>query len=226
MAPQIPPMPPPPTTDPGAGVHGSQRILSRFDDLMYFRFAWDAQLVADFAGLHNAARGMRHYLGNSGDDMWIDPTVVMQDVASVKEHVDKVVTIAITKLARNADNHNKPVEFSSEWVGYAIPQEESLDWFLGMAAVEVSATGVATISPSSGTQPRISMEYMVHMFDRYNWDGDKSTTVHGVTVTDAQLGSLHTAGLAKEFNQFGSSWIYTFEGDLPQEGNLNLPPSR
>ncbi|MEV0332012.1 hypothetical protein [Nocardia sp. NPDC050717] len=207
-------------------MHGSQRILSRLDDLMYFRFAWDAQLAADFAGLHNAARGMRHYLGNRGDDMWINPTLVMQDVPSVKAHVDKVVTTAITRLANNPANHNKSMEFTSDWVDYAIPQDESQDWFLGMAAVEVSVTGIVTISQSNASQPHIAMQYMVHMFDRYNWDGDKSTVIAGVTVTDAQLGSLHTAGLAKEFNQFGSSTIYTFEGELPQEGSLNLPPSR
>ncbi len=169
---------------------------------------------------------MRHYLGNSGEDMWINPTLVMEDVPSVKDHVDKVVTIAVTKLANNPSNHDKPIEFTSEWVDYAISQDESQDWFLGMAAVEVCATGVVTISPSDGAQPHISMKYVVHMFDRYNWDGNKSTVIHGVTVTDAQLGALHTAGLAKEFNQFGSSYVYTFEGELPREGNLNLPPSR
>ncbi|MBW0273671.1 hypothetical protein ATM97_26685 [Nocardia sp. MH4] len=193
---------------------------------MYFRFAWDAQLVADFAGLHNAARGMRHYLGNSGDDMWIDPTEVMKDVPSVKKYIDFLITDKIVTLSKDPTNHNKPIELFVDWADFAISQEECEDWFLGMAAVEISVTGVVTITPSSGAQPHILMEYVVHMFDRYNWDGTKSTVIQGVKVTDAQLGSLHTAGLAKEFNQFGSSWIYKFEGDLPQEGDINLPPNR
>ncbi len=224
MSPQIPGMPAPPPTDVGAGGHGSQPIYSRADDLAFFSVALRAQVVAEVAGLTHAAKGMRHYLGNSGDDFSINPDEAMSDVPRLKKWADKVVTEAVAPLATDAANHNKAVTFSSIWDGFSVSQEESEDWFLAMASVEVAATGVVTTTPAEGGgQPRISMDYQIHLYDRYNWDGGKNVEILEVTLTDERLGALHTAGLAKEFNQFGTSGVQHFEGELPAYGALDLP---
>lgn len=46
-------------------------------------------------------------------------------------------------------------------------------------------------------------EYRVHVADRYNWDGNKSTNILGFTITDKQLQRLHAVGLAKEYDLSG-----------------------
>ena len=51
------------------------------------------------------------------------------------------------------------------------------------------------------------------MADRYNWDGDKSTQIFGMTVTDAQLQELHRAGLAQEYYLAGQSSIKRGSGE-------------
>ncbi|MCA2206197.1 hypothetical protein [Nocardia rosealba] len=224
MSPQIPPMPTPPKPDSGAGGHGSQPIYSRADDLIFFNVALRAQLAADAAGLTHAAAGMRHYLANSGDDFTISPDEAMNDLPGLKDWADKVVTHAVSQVANNPANHNQTVAFTSEWLDYYISQEASQDWFLAMAGVEVSATGVVTTTPAeSGGRPRISMSYQVHLFDRYNWDGGKAVEILGIEITDARMGALHTAGLAKEFDQYGTSTAQQFEGELPVTGTLDLP---
>ncbi|MFC4125493.1 hypothetical protein [Nocardia rhizosphaerae] len=224
MAPQIPPMPTPPETDAGAGGHGSQPIYSRADDLAFFTVALRAQVVADAAGLTHAASGMRHYLSNSGDDFTISPDEAMNDVPGLKKWADYVVTEAVTAVANNPANYDKAVAFTSEWLDYYVGQEASQDWFLAMGGVEVSATGVVTTTlAESGSRPRISMSYQIHLFDRYNWDGGKGVTILGIDISDERLGALHTAGLAREFNQYGTSGTQQFEGVLPDVGPLDLP---
>ncbi|MBH0776022.1 hypothetical protein [Nocardia bovistercoris] len=224
MSPQIPGMPTPPKPDAGAGGHGSQPIYSRADDLAFFYAASKAQALADAAGLTHAAAGMRHYLDNSGSDFTIEPDAAMTDVANLKSHADLVISERIGDLARDPSNHNKTVAFTTPWHGTSVGQSENQDWFLAMGSVEVCATGVVTISPAAGGgQSHIAMDYQVHFFDRYNWDGKKFVVILGVKITDQRMGGLHTAGLAKEFNQFGTSSTKHFEGMLPAYGSIDLP---
>ncbi|MEV0059500.1 hypothetical protein [Nocardia sp. NPDC050718] len=225
MAPQIPPMPTPPTPDAGAGAHGSQPIYSRADDLAFFTVALRAQVVADVAGLTHAASGMRHYLGNSGDDFTISPDEAMSDVPRLKAYADKVVTDAVRPIATDPANHNRTVTFTSpDWDDFSVGQAESNDWYLAMASVEICATGVVTTKPAEGGgDPHIAMDYQIHLFDKYNWDGGKHVYILNIKLTDERLGALHTAGLAKEFLQFGTSTTKHYEGTLPSAGSLDLP---
>lgn len=217
-------MPTPPTPDAGAGAHGSQPIYSRADDLAFFTVALRAQVVADVAGLTHAASGMRHYLGNSGDDFTISPDEAMNDVPRLKSYADYVVTEAVRPVANNTANHNQTVAFTSIWDDFSVSQTESEDWYLAMASVEICATGIVTTTPAEGGgQPRIAMDYQIHLFDRYNWDGGKGVEILRIDLSDNRLGALHTAGLAKEFNQLGTSAVKHFEGLLPMSGNLDLP---
>ena len=45
----------------------------------------------------------------------------------------------------------------------------------------------------------------VSTYDRYNWDGSKTTEILGQTVTDEQLAGLHRAGIAREYDLYGTS---------------------
>ncbi|WP_233188340.1 hypothetical protein [Actinomyces qiguomingii] len=69
--------------------------------------------------------------------------------------------------------------------------------------------GTVTVYPptDSNAEWTYSYDYRVHVADRYNWDGNKSTTINGITVTDKELQELHRAGLAKEYDLVGESSI-------------------
>ena len=47
------------------------------------------------------------------------------------------------------------------------------------------------------------MTFQVKFYDRYNWDGGKSVTIGGVTITDETMGEFHRQGVAKEFDCYG-----------------------
>ncbi len=219
--PQIPGMPTPPPHDGGAGPYNSQSRLARLDDIAWAKIALAGQAAADVLGLTHAARGMRHYLGNTGTDYHIDPDKVMQDVPSVKDHAEYYLIEAIEQLKENNPNLGSPITFEVPWKGYAITKDHSHDWFLAMAAVEVCSTGIVTFTEATdgGTRPAVDMYYQTHMYDRYNWDNGKFVNFGKIEITDNMMGSLHTAGLAKEFNQFGTSSTKHYKGALPMRGS-------
>lgn len=132
----------------------------------------------------------------------------------------------VTSEASAGKNYDNPVQFQSQWLpgGFYITRTLSDDWFFAMGGIQLSATGVVTVhKPADGAEPRITVEYKAYVHDRYNWDGDKSTEIAGVTVSDKRMGALHTAGLAREYDVDGSSGIRRYEGTVPSTGPINLP---
>jgi len=73
-----------------------------------------------------------------------------------------------------------------------------------------------------------SVDFEYKFYDRYNWDGGKSVTIHGITITDAFMGEFHRQGLAKEYDCYGSfkrsfSWK---KGDPIPQAQLDGPGGR
>ena len=50
------------------------------------------------------------------------------------------------------------------------------------------------------------------MADRYNWDGNKSTDILGMNITDAELQELHRADIAQEYDLTGESSVRSGRG--------------
>ncbi|RJO80014.1 hypothetical protein D5S18_01845 [Nocardia panacis] len=228
MAPIPDPLPHPPN-DAGQGAWGSQPIYSRGDDILFAEVAAKMVVAADAKGLTHAARHLRHYLDNTGTTL--DPHVdeLLRDVPSADSAANALAATEIRRIAGEAaatDNYENPVQFQSPWLpgGFYISPALSQDWYYAMGAIELSTTGVVTVhKPADGADPRITAEYKVHVHDRYNWDGSKSTEIAGITVTDRRMGALHTAGLAREFDMDGSSGVRRYEGAVPSAGPINLP---
>ncbi|MFJ6674734.1 hypothetical protein ACIQMJ_26855 [Actinosynnema sp. NPDC091369] len=225
MAPRIPGMPPPPPVDPGQGTHGSQPLYSRLDDLAFLDTAVKMKVAAAAAGLPNASRHLSHYLGNTGDDLTLEPDRIADAEPGLKAHVDLIVTAVAQRIAGDVAANNgygQPVPFQSEWYGYECT---TMDWFLAIGAVHVSVSGVVAVHVPNpeGAVPRITLDYRSHLYDRYNWDGDKATTIAEMTFTDREMGGLHTAGLAREFTMYGSSEVKHHEGALPVSAPPGLP---
>ncbi|WP_227996998.1 hypothetical protein [Nocardia australiensis] len=222
MAPQIPGMPEPPEPDPGQGAHGSQPWYSRGDDIAFAHIA----LAADAGGLTHASVHLRHYLDNSGTDLKIDPDQIMHDDPGLKRLVDQIMTVTLQDIAGDPASYSKSVPFQLlPWQGYTFDKNGQPDWYLAIGSIHVTTSGIVTVHPqdAAGAQPRVTVDYQIHLSDRYNWDGLKQTKIAGVKVTDARMGALHTAGLAQEFNMLGSSTIKHYEGVVPTNGAIDLP---
>ncbi|TLF74489.1 hypothetical protein [Nocardia cyriacigeorgica] len=226
MSIDIPGMPPTPPPDPGQGAHGSQPLWARYDDLQFFDQMIFATAAADAAGLTNAADHLEHYLANTGTDWTLDPDRIMHDEPALKLHFDNLITVGVWDIARRIGSvttgQSISASFQLAWKEYVFRDR---DWYLAIGAVETTACGAVKVEKlnSDGESYSIDLRYQCHLYDRYNWDGDKQTEIAGFTWTDRELGALHTAGLAKEFDMIGSSTIKHYKGDLPPVGDLNLP---
>lgn len=84
--------------------------------------------------------------------------------------------------------------------------EEVRDWYVRLTPTGQAATDrILERLASQGNM----LHYQVHVADRYNWDGNKATTILGMTITDKQLQELHQTGLAQEYDLVGESSVRT-----------------
>ncbi|MFD4266865.1 hypothetical protein [Rhodococcus sp. NPDC058481] len=226
MSPIPEPLPAPPP-DPGQGEWGSQPVYSRGDDLAFATVAAAASAAADAAGWTHASAHLNHYLDNSGELLTINADAVLREVSAADTKANSIAEAELRRIIAEASisqTFDTPVQFQSQWSGFYITRDLSDDWFFAMGGIHLSATGVVTVhEPGEGAEPSITAEYTVHVHDRYNWDGDKSTEIAGVTVSDSRMGALHTAGLAQEYYIEGSSGVRRYEGTAPSTGPVNLP---
>lgn len=226
--PPVPGMPPFPPTDPGAGEHGSDPWWTTGDDRVKKELAYTAATIADAMGLTNAASHLRHYLGNSGEDLIISPDRIARDVEQFQAQTDQTVAAELRRIAAEVEangGYGEPVQFSTDWQGFYITKSHSEDWFYAMGGIQYAVTGVATVyPPGPDGQPTVVVDYQTHVFDRYNWDEGKQVTIGPVTITDEQMAEMHRAGVAQEFNMYGSSEPRRYEGTVPPPGQVpDLP---
>lgn len=205
--PNYPAPPPAPSNGDGSKVHGSDGASLKdhlVEDLCY-RMA-DA---ADALGLNNAARNLRHYLGNSGEPLTFDANKLINDIPSIKQDVankyqEQVVDVAKDKIAAEYDG--KPMKFTitTPWNGAYATKEESKDWFFATGGFSYAHTATVTVTPGKNGEAQVHIESNVHTFDRYNWDKGKSVDIGPIHIEDKAMGRLHEVGLAQEFELRGS----------------------
>lgn len=207
--PGYPTPPAAPATGDGSAAHGSARPGpgEHLTEATFYRVA-DA---ADTIGMNNAARHMRHYLGNSGDTLWVDPARMAADMPRNAALMDAafqqdVVARARAHVAANWTGETMHFQITTPWRSdtYAT-QADSSDWFYAVGGYSYAHTASVTVRADQNGRPVITIEADRHIFDRYNWDEGKSVTIAGIRVTDEQLGRLHETGLAREFEVRGTT---------------------
>ncbi|MFI5715693.1 hypothetical protein [Nocardia sp. NPDC051750] len=225
----MPGPPDPPETDPGAGEWDSQPWYAILDDIAYAEVAAAVASAADAIGYTHAAAHLDHYLGNSGDTLEVNVDSVLHDVPDANTHANSLAEQEIRRIASAAaaaENYDNPTTFQTDWDPFYITKESNADWFFAMGGTRMAASGVViTREPAEGAQPSVVVEYKIHIYDRYNWDEGKSVEIAGVTVHDKDMGELHTAGLAREYDIKGTSEVRRYEGNIPANGPVDLPGS-
>jgi peptidoglycan hydrolase-like protein with peptidoglycan-binding domain len=190
---------PPVTPDVGAGRWRSKPVMAAMAGLkvaILMRLQEATLLVG-----RDAAKHMQHYLGNSGRDYTIDLEGMLKDVPSARTRLGEEIQQAQSFTETLAPGR---YEFTSAQAedGYNY-EEENRNWYFALGGYQRWGKGVATVSERSGRR-EYALDYEYKVFDRYNWDGDKSVTLFHITVTDEFMGEFHRQGLAQEFNCFGS----------------------
>lgn len=206
--PGFPAPPAAPATGDGSGAHGSR--AATLGDRAFEQVAYRVADAADAIGLNNAARNMRHYLGNSGDVLQIDPARLAADIPAIGADMtstwnSQVRDQALAHVRANYDGQPMQFQITSQWNGAYATKDASQDWFYAVGGFSYAHTANVTVTPRADGGATVRIEGQTHVFDRYNWDGGKAVTIGPMTVRDEQLGALHDAGLAREFEIRGSS---------------------
>lgn len=232
----IPPPPPQPYLDRGAaGEFGQDPWYSTLDDEATEAKWRTIADIAEATGNTDAARHMRHYLDGGGEDLPLDVDRVLRDEPNLRSRVDSTVAAEIDRVVQSGD-YGRSIPIATDWTGHRF---ESENWHSAIGGVTYSVTGVVTVDPPAvpGGQPRVDVDYQVHLYDRYNWDEGDDPATPAVeqpksagfpepvgTVEDREMAELQRAGLAREYDIRGTSNTYRYEGAPPDAGALPDPP--
>ncbi|ADI10631.1 hypothetical protein SBI_07511 [Streptomyces bingchenggensis BCW-1] len=192
---------------------GSGKFHSRDPGYKDYLFQLEAKAMAKggrLAGYDQGARALAHYLGGSGkpldldiDRMWDEDKGFRKAATeNLSKHEDEWRQKALKAFEESGGRPVAiPVETKAE--GY---EQGDPDWNFAVGHGMVNHSGVVSVEPGPhGGKPKVSLDYQVNVWDRYNWDDNTSFEIAGVTVTGAQMQGLHQTGLAQEFNMHGRS---------------------
>src|SRR5699024_472091 len=209
---------PPAWTSPDEGSGEYDQRDPTLEDYANYELA---ELIAgggDLTGKGPAADNMRHFLGNTGEDMPIDVDDMMDSSSGLAAEIDATRQQLGQQAIAEAESSGAtgPVTFpvNTDWNGYYITQSESEKYFYATGGMEYNINGTVTAYPPStpGGEWTYEMSTEVNSRDRYNWDTGKGVTIGPVTVQDEQMQGLHQSGLAQEYNIVGQSSEQTTTG--------------
>ena len=232
--PDFPPPPAQPSSGDGSGAHGSNPsgLGDRANALLFQRISD----VAETLGLDDAARHMRHYLNNTGDTLLIRPEELMRDMPQFQNRVDytfknDLIHQINDRIANEYQGQPMSFKHTTQWLPFYAGQSQYPNWFFAMGGFSYAHGAEVTVTPDpNGGSPIVNVRHQLHVFDRYNWDENKSVTIGPLTITDEALGALHEAGLAKEYEIRGTSSIqetsYQYNSEFNHPSQLNTLDDR
>jgi peptidoglycan hydrolase-like protein with peptidoglycan-binding domain len=164
----------------------------------------------------NAVRHMQHYFANNGRTLTINLEDMIASVPLAKEAMVAEFRQAQRFIQRLPVGRH---QFTSKLAesSYNV-KSESADWYFAIGGYSYWGKGIVNIS-MVGSQKKYEVDFIYKFYDRYNWDGGKSVTLGGITVTDEFMGEFHRQGIAKEYDCVGEvqrhfEWV----------GDVNVPP--
>lgn len=207
-----PPIPPPPIVGDGAGPHGQRQATDK-DWVSWREWSLIPFLAESFLIQQaDAARHMRHFLGNSGQDLTVDVERMLEELPKFRiafsDYFEHVFTPDIQKEVEYRLATQSPpfsFQYTSLWQFYYAHTSESPNWYHAVGGFSY-ALGAEVIVQEMGGVVTITINTQTHVFDRYNWGPNKKTDIPVLgEIKDTTLGALHQAGIAREFEIWGQT---------------------
>lgn len=233
--PDAPTPPIAPTSGDGSGIHGSAGDPTEADRTVYSTME-QAAFFAGWRGYWLTSSHMQHYLGNSGDPLDIDVDKLINPEFQLyldQQFQDEIVGQVEEQIRLNGVDTPTEFEVTTTWwssdPSYYPSKEDYPDFYYGIGGFSHSQTAYVTVIPNpDGGNPIVTIQYQIHMFDRYNWDAGKSVTIPsandilpswvplnkewlddntilGDYIPDSKMARLHQVGIAQEYELHGSS---------------------
>ncbi|MEU3722995.1 hypothetical protein [Streptomyces sp. NPDC031705] len=219
--------------DPGAGPYDVESPGP--SDYWKLLQAKGISNAGDFLGMPDAARHMDHYLRGMGTPLDLDVDRMLTDDALLRQRSEAQRAAEEGEWRRQAveafeKSGGKPVAIPVETAGTGYKHADGVgperNWYLAVGAGMTNTTGVVTAVPGPDGKPQVAVDYQVNVWDRYNWDAGKFTTIGPTEVTDADMARFHTTGLAREFDMRGSSSVQQHDLDSGGPGPAPVEPGR
>lgn len=157
----------------------------------------------------DASKNLYHYLQNTGSHQDMDVDGMLNDLPSLdngtQNAVERTAEDAVEDAQASGYTGPMTYPFNTPWERADATPIESENWYYATGGYQRATDGTITVYPPTdgNSEWTYSYDYRVHTADRYNWDGNKSTEIFGMTITDKQLQELHRAGLAQEYDMSG-----------------------
>lgn len=207
---------PPPPPDKGSGDYNTREATDE-DRAIKNKMGFFAMGSPAVLGGPQSAKHMLHYLSNTGEPLDIDVDALMGDLPDMNRNVE-------AQMAENAPNWEaqalaeyertgKPVKYVQQtgWQGWTA--EKDPDWYHAVGSFHYNTVAQVEVVPGPDGEPKTTIRYQTHVYDRYNWDANKATPVPAMgNVSDAQMARLHQSGQAKEYDMGGQSEVRTWNG--------------
>lgn len=197
----------------GSGQHG-QRNPTMHDYAVHELAATAAEACAP--AWPDASANLRHYLENTGTPQGGDVDGMLHDIPSLHDGSQADAEVMTGKAVEDAQASGAtgPVTypFNTPWTPEG--PDDSENWFYATGNYQYATDGIVTVYPPTddNSEWTYTYDYRVHMADRYNWDGNKSTNILGMNITDAELQELHRADIAQEYDLTGESSVRSGRG--------------
>ncbi len=190
----------------GSGVYASVEPV--FKDQAEWALLYEGVDAFKFVGWSQAAIQMEHYLANTGETLFIDPLQMMNALPNWRTQVESRA-LQMLQQAPPASANPYTVVMQSGWLPARATRQENPDWYfaLGSFSYKLMLT-IVTEKPS-----RLDQEIMAHVgltiyvYDRYDWDDGRGTSVAGLYFANELIGQLHRAGLARDYDVKGTAQL-------------------
>ncbi|MHC5902328.1 hypothetical protein ACVNF4_00160 [Streptomyces sp. S6] len=213
--------------DEGAGGFDTENPSGH--DLWMLSVAQGIAAGGDVKGEIDASRNMEHYLGKSGERLNLDVNRMLHDDSDFRtqiaqNHIDKNSaawrTTALDAFEKAGGDKAVVVPVESKAIGGYFKEG---NWFHAVGGHQQNVSGMVTVTPGEHGKPKVTLDYQVNVWDRYNWDAGKTTEFPGgIVIADKDMAHLHKVGFAREYDMSGSSTIHSH--DLDSSGTSTVAP--
>lgn len=151
----------------------------------------------------DATRHMRHYMNNTGNELRLDLSRLLQRSVQLKRQFDQELAEA-QRFVETLEPGRHSLSSQRLAQGY-FRQSDDRNLFFAIGGYSYWGMGEVELmrDPPDSEDLRAEMDFSFHFFDRYNWDGGKKVEIAGVTITDAFMQQFHRQCYAREYDVRG-----------------------
>ncbi|SHZ19276.1 hypothetical protein [Mycobacteroides abscessus] len=152
---------------------------------------------------------LAHFLKGGGESMQVPVGAMLKDMPWFKQASDNTAkSAAATAIRAMPPGYTGPVAFQSEYINKVDDKPvrpdpaQNLDWFATLGTYSYQVSGVATPSDNGN----YSVAAATSVYDYFNFD-TTGRKLPGIPMP-ADLNDLHRAGMAQNFETYGTSNPY------------------